>query len=74
MSEIQSKTCEIVMKSPDEFLRPFLELLMQMYTLQGDAHATDDEYFRSIPGYVDSLNAAAAEPWDTCLKESEVNW
>ena len=74
MSELQSKTCEIVMKSPDEILRPIFELLSQMYLFNGDAYESDLEYFKSIPGYLESLDAAANTPWEECVDESEVVW
>ncbi|MCL2446080.1 MAG: hypothetical protein FWD06_04885 [Oscillospiraceae bacterium] len=74
MSELQTKTYELVMKFPDEMLRGIFEMLTQAYALIEEAHPTDDEYFCSIPGYVDSLNVASAQPWEDCLTESDVNW
>jgi len=74
MSELQSKTCEMVMKSPDELLKPIFELLAQMFLLNGDAYESDLEYFKSIPGYWESVKEALATPWEECIDESEVVW
>ena len=74
MSELQSKTCEMVMKVPDEILKPFFELLSQMYLLNGDAYESDLEYFKSIPGYWESVKEALDTPWEECVDESEVVW
>jgi len=74
MSDMQAKTCEIIMKTSDDILRPFFELLMQMVALNGDAYESDLEYFKSIPGYLEGLDEAAKSPRDEWIKESEVDW
>jgi len=74
MSDMQQKTCEMVMKTPDDILKPFFELLAQMMSLNGDAYESDLEYFKSIPGYLERLDEAANSPREEWVKESDVDW
>ena len=39
-----------------------------------DFFESDFEYFKSIPGYLESLDAAASTPWEECLNENDVKW
>jgi len=74
MSDMQQRTCEIVMKTPDDILKPFFELLAQMMSLNGDAYESDLEYFKSIPGYWESVQEAMATPFEECIDEKDVEW
>jgi len=73
MSEFQARTCDLVMRVPEDKLKLIFQLLFQT-VLNSDDFMSDLEYFKSIPGYLESLDAAANTPWEECLAESEVNW
>ena len=73
MSEFQAKTCELIQRLPEDKVKLVFALLFQT-ALNGDDFESDLAYFKSIPGYLESLDAAASTPWEECLDESEVKW
>ena len=73
MSEFQAKTCELIQRLPEDKVKLIFALLFQT-ALNGDAFESDLEYFKSIPGYLESLEEAARTPWEECIPESEVVW
>jgi len=73
MSEFQTKTCDLIQRLPEDKVKLIFALLFQT-ALNGDDFENDLEYFKSIPGYLESLNTAASTPWEECLDESEVVW
>ena len=48
--------------------------MSELYLLNGDAYESDLEYFKSIPGYWESVQAALETPLEECVDESEVEW
>ena len=73
MSEFYAKTCDLIMHIPEDKIKLIFQLLFQT-VLNSDDFADDAAYFKAIPGYLESLDAAADTPWEECLTESEVNW
>ena len=73
MSEFQTKTCELIQRLPEDTVKLVFSLLFQT-ALNGEDFESDLEYFKSIPGYLKSLDEAADTPWEGCLPESEVKW
>jgi len=61
------------MRIPEDKLKLIFQLLFQT-VLNSENFESDQEYFKSIPGYLESLGAAANTPWEECLTESEVVW
>jgi len=73
MSEFQAKTCDLIQRLPEEQVKLIFALLFQT-ALNSEDYKSDLDYFKSIPGYLESLDAAANTPWEECRTESEVNW
>jgi hypothetical protein len=40
-------------------------------SLNGDEFASDQEYFEQIPGFMEKLDKAAAEPWEECMSDED---
>ena len=73
MSEFQTKTCDLIQRLPEDTVKLVFALLFQT-ALNSDDFENDLAYFKSIPGYLEGLDAAANTPWEECLTESEVVW